>query len=222
MSTMKELPASERPIERLKRIGPDGLSTIELLAVMLQSGTTDRNAKQLAEEILDELSLHGLASAGCSQLQGFRGIGDVKAARIVAAFELSARHRERVAETVTSYEEAERLLGQALRDEEQEEFHMALLTTGNSLIDTVRIHRGSLRSLDIDTREVVRTALTHNAAAVILAHNHPGGEATPSASDTRTTKRLIDELETYDIRVLDHLIFGREETVSMRRRGDIS
>lgn len=222
MARITDLPESERPIERLHRTGADSLSTIELVSLLLRTGSRQENAKELAASVLERFPLPRMARTDVSVFMDFHGIGRTKAARLTATFELARRYHLAVSETVSSFDEAERLLGSSLRGLDQEEFHVALLTSANTVIDTTALHRGSLKSLDIDVREIVRVALTYNAAAVILGHNHPGGNAEPSEADIRTTERVERELGNYDITVLDHIIFGQDKTTSLRQQGVIS
>jgi len=222
MARITDLPESERPIERLHRTGADSLSTIELVALLLRTGSRDENAKELAASLLERFPLTRMARTEPMAFLDFHGIGRAKAARLTATFELARRYHLAVSETVSSFKEAERLLGTELRGLDQEEFHLALLSSANTVIDTTTLYRGSMTSLDIEVREIVRVALTYNAAAVIMGHNHPGGNAEPSEADIRTTERIVRELENYDVAVLDHLIFGQDGTTSLRRAGVIS
>jgi len=216
-------PEGERPREKLLRDGPAALSEAELLAVVLRSGVRGKSAVALARELLVRFgSLRGLLSADRRQLCAVSGLGPGKFAQLQAGLELSRRH---LAEglhregPLSSPGEVREYLAARLRDRPYEVFCCLYLDNRNRLITIEELFRGTIDGASVHPREVVRQAMTHNAAAVILAHNHPSGVAEPSQADEAITQRLKSALALLDIRVLDHLVIGDGRTVSFAERG---
>ena len=218
-------PENERPRERLLRDGPDGLSDAELLAIFLRVGMKGKSAVDLARDLIARFDgdLHRLCEAGVEELASVSGIGPAKASQLKAVFALAGRALARRL--------AERdLLGSpsAVRDYlrlryaslPHEVFVILMLDTQNRLIEACEPFRGTLGQTAVYPREVARLALQKNAAAVILAHNHPSGVAEPSDADIRLTRELKAALALLDIRVLDHFIVaGTGSPVSLAERG---
>jgi len=216
-------PEGERPREKLLRDGPAALSEAELLAVVLRSGVRGKSAVALARELLVRFgSLRGLLSADRRQLCAVSGLGPGKFAQLQAGLELSRRH---LAEglhregPLSSPGEVREYLAARLRDRPYEVFCCLYLDNRNRLITIEELFRGTIDGASVHPREVVRQAMTHNAAAVIFAHNHPSGVAEPSQADEAITQRLKSALALVDIRVLDHLVIGDGRTVSFAERG---
>lgn len=216
-------PEGERPRDKLLRDGPAALSEAELLAVVLRSGVRGKSAVALARELLVRFgSLRGLLSADRRQLCAVSGLGPGKFAQLQAGLELSRRH---LAEglhregPLSSPGEVREYLVARLRDRPYEVFCCLYLDNRNRLITIEELFRGTIDGASVHPREVVRQAMTHNAAAVILAHNHPSGVAEPSQADEAITQRLKSALALVDIRVLDHLVIGDGRTVSFAERG---
>ncbi len=216
-------PEGERPRDKLLRDGPAALSEAELLAVVLRSGVRGKSAVALARELLVRFgSLRGLLSADRRQLCAVSGLGPGKFAQLQAGLELSRRH---LAEglhregPLNSPGEVREYLAARLRDRPYEVFCCLYLDNRNRLITIEELFRGTIDGASVHPREVVRQAMTHNAAAVILAHNHPSGVAEPSQADEAITRRLANALALVDIRVLDHLVIGDGRTVSFAERG---
>lgn len=216
-------PESERPREKLLSQGPAALSDAELLAIFLRTGVRGQSAVELARSLITEHgSLRGLLQADRDQFCAKRGLGTAKYAQLQAALELSRRHlRERLlrGDTLTDPQATRRYLMARLRDSSHEIFACLFLDTRHRVIRYEELFHGTIDGASVHPREVVRRALQHNAAAVILAHNHPSGITEPSDADRRITMRLRDALGLIDVRVLDHFIIGDGEPVSFAERG---
>jgi DNA repair protein RadC len=200
---IRDLPAEERPLYRLHQVGAGALATTELLALVL--GTAD--APGLSVELLTRFhSIHQLARASKTQLMHVHGIGEAQAARLVAVLELCRRLQSPPADErprITSPAEAARLLTPRLRDLEQEELHVALLDTRNRVLDIRAIYKGSLNSSMVRIAEIFRPAIEAPAAAIVIAHNHPSSDPTPSPEDVTLTRQLVKAGKLLDIGVLD-------------------
>lgn len=214
-----DLPAEERPLYRLQQHGSDALSTTELLALLLGSA----DGPGLAQELLSQYgSLHQLARTSPERLKQFRGIGEAQAARLMACLALSRRLQAPPAEEktrVTSPADGANLLLPRLRHLEQEEVHVLLLDTRNYVIGTQCIYRGSLNSSTIRIGEIFRLALDATAATLILAHNHPSGDPSPSPEDIGVTRKIVEAGKLLSVEVLDHLIIGNGRFTSLKERG---
>ncbi|MCJ7450783.1 MAG: DNA repair protein RadC [Candidatus Nanohaloarchaeota archaeon QJJ-9] len=219
--TIKDLPESERPRERLKQTGPKSLSEAELLALILRTGTEKKNVKKLANELLKDLGIEGLRKAGREELKQYRGIGEVKASQILGLFELSSRRGNGREEKLESFEDAKKILEPRLTSLEQEELHAIYINSSNQIKNVKKIYRGSLREINLDTRDIVREALKTNASAVIIGHNHPEGVAEPTKKDIEATKQVKKALEKFGVKLLDHLVFGKENCTSLKREGKL-
>lgn len=221
---INEWPAPDRPRERLLAIGPAALSTRELIAILVGSGTEGRSAVDIAGELLQsaEGSLRKLASSSPRELQRVRGIGPAVAARLAGALELGRRlaregpaERSRIRGPGDVYERC----APALRDLLQEEFHVLILNTQHAVVREFVVTRGILDASVVHPREVFRTAIAESAAAVILLHNHPSGDPTPSREDREVTRQLIEAGRIIGIPVLDHVIIGDARYVSFVEAG---
>jgi DNA repair protein RadC len=213
-----DLPTEERPLYRLSHHGADTLATTELLALVL--GTAD--APGLADDILTRFgSLHQLARANKAQLMKIHGIGEAQAGRLVALLELSRRLQAPPANEkprVTSPADGANLLLPRLSHLEQEELHIILLDTRNRVLDIQAIYRGSLNSSMIRIGEIFRPAIEAPAAAIIIGHNHPSGQADPSPEDIAVTRQIVKAGKLLDIELLDHLIIGQGVYVSLKEK----
>ncbi len=228
---MKELPREERPRERLIRYGPGALSNAELLAIILRTGeaSTGRSALDLARHVLslgkargdDGEGLCFLATAAVEELSQVKGIGPAKAVQLKAAVELGRRVARvaRVRRAVNTPSQARDLLMEEMRYLEQEQFRTVLLDAKNGVISIELVSVGTLDSSPVHPREVFKMAVRKSAAALILAHNHPSGDPTPSDDDVRITRRLAETGRILGIEVLDHLVIGDNRYVSFRERG---
>lgn len=214
-----DLPTEERPLYRLRRHGSSALSTAELLALLL--GTAD--APGLSQELLQRFgSLHGLARASKEQLVRLHGIGEAQAGRLLAVLELSRRLQAPPADEklrVTSPADGANLLLPRLSHLEQEELHVLLLDTRNRVIGIRAIYKGSLNSSMVRIGEIFRPAIEAPAAAIIIGHNHPSGDPSPSPEDISVTRKIVEAGKLLDIAVLDHLVIGNGRYTSLKEKG---
>ncbi len=211
-----DLPKALQPREKFDRLGPENLSESDLLALLLRTGTAGLNVVELAEQIIMQYgSLSALSQASAAELKkDFPGIGKEKAKMLKAALEMGRRLvQENVGERprIASPEEAAAVLRERARSLDREVFWVLLLDTKNRLMaPPCEVSKGTLSSSLVHPREIFKPAIQHSAANVILAHNHPSGDPSPSANDIRITKKLIEAGKTMEIKVLDHLIIGRK------------
>lgn len=217
---IQDLPNHERPRERLIHQGPDALRTSELIAILLRTGLRGRSAVFVGEELVRRFSsLDLLARATIDELKMVPGIGRDKAIALKAAFTLARRlaiELQPEAPLVTSSDAVADLLREANRSYEVECLQVLLLNTRRRLIRVERVSQGTLDTILVHPREVFRAAILANAAAIILAHNHPSGDPTPSEADVRVTRDLVRAGQLLRIEVLDHLILGRRSHASER------
>ena len=220
---IREIPAAERPRERLALRGPGGLSTAELVAIIWGTGGRGRSAVALAEDALARHDgLTGLARATDGELEAIAGVGTVRAAQLSAAFELgrrlmadwpSARWTVRAPRDV-----ADRLVLQMGRLE-REELRVVILNTKNTVLRVATVYQGNVASSLVRVGELFRDAVRLNASGVILVHNHPSGDPTPSPDDLHLTAEVLAAGRLLDIQLLDHLVVGHDAWVSLRDRG---
>lgn len=204
----------EMPREKLRHKGADSLQNSELLAIILRTGVKGASAIVLAEKLLHEFhSLEALASASLEQLQSQKGIGGDKAIALKSAFTLAKRLAHEKMGVMPSFEEPNNVadfLREELRLLPQENLYLLLLNTRNRLIKTEVIGKGTIDSLLVHPREVFRPAIQSNAASIILVHNHPSGDPTPSEPDIRVTKEIVEAGNLLRIKVHDHIIIGKQ------------
>jgi DNA repair protein RadC len=222
MPRIKELPRSERPRERLISLGARALSNQELLALLIGSGVKGESAMTLALRVLGQTDegVVWLNSASVEELSRIRGIGDAIACRISAAIELGKRMAECWAAERLSFnspDDIAALFMEDLRYEKNEMFKILLLNVRGEMIGRELVSSGCISSSIVDAREVFRPAVRRGAAGVVLVHNHPSGNPTPSPQDVEVTKRLVAAGEVLGVNVLDHLIIGDRCFVSFRR-----
>ncbi len=221
--TVKDMPEEERPRERLARVGPQALSTMELLAILLRVGVNGENVLNLAARILSELGdLEGLAHADFAQLIAVHGLGPAKAAQLLAALELGRRvmmaaPQER--DQINMPAKAARILQALIGHQEQEHFVVLYLDTRNHILDSETLYKGSLNTSLVRVAEVFRGAVRRNCAAIIVGHNHPSGNPEPSPEDITLTRRLVEAGKLLEIELLDHIVVGYNRYVSLRERG---
>ncbi len=218
-------PEAERPRERLCWNGPEALSDAELLAIQLGSGTRGKTAVDVAREMLAAYgSLAGIAGREVGELAQHEGVGPVKAARLVAAFELTRRLRARTPGTrvvLSSPAAVHAAYGPLMEDLPREVFRVALLDAQNGLLRDRVISEGTLSASLVHPREVFKPAILEAAASVVLLHNHPSGDPTPSREDIRLTRQLVECARLLDLRIHDHVVIGHGRFVSLAERGII-
>ena len=218
-------PEGERPRERLLAHGPEALSDAELLAIYLRVGVRGKSAVDLARELIQRFdgSLSSLAEASLNELASVSGIGMAKAAQLKASFELARRaltQQMTARDTFANPGKVRDWLRLKLATRQHEVFMALWLDAQNRLIKADELFSGSLTQTSVYPREVVKTALAHNAAAVILAHNHPSGVSEPSRADEMLTKTLKEALAMVDVKLLDHFIVaGNATPLSFAERG---
>ncbi|HEY3314397.1 MAG TPA: DNA repair protein RadC [Bacillota bacterium] len=220
--TLRELPAAERPVERFLAQGPDALSEAELLAIVIRTGTRSETAVDVARRVLslDPEGLRYLVNARIEELAAVGGIGQVKAVQVKAALELGRRltagQGSRAA--IRSPKDAEAVVAERLRYQEQEHFLVVLLNTKHHVLGVELVSVGGLSSSVVHPRDIFKGPIRRNAAAVILAHNHPSGDPAPSREDIDVTKRLCEAGRLLGIEVLDHIVVGDNRYVSFREK----
>lgn len=217
--TIKELPESERPREKLENRGAGDLTDVELLSIVLRTGTQGKNVKQLSSEILNTHSLDELASRELSELKKFEGISRVKAGQLQAVGELSRRMKKSEKEKIESLSDVESVCGD-MKFLEEEILRVLYLSSGNEVLKKEQFD-GSVDSVGLEPRKIFKPALNSNSAAIILVHNHPSGEAEATDRDLQTTRELIDLGEKLRVEILDHVVVG-EEVFSIRESSKIS
>ena len=221
--SIRDWPVDERPREKLLKQGPEALSEAELIAIFLRTGIRGRSAVDIARDLLVKFgSLRGLLTADREAVCATAGLGPARYAALQASLELARRHyRElmHVGPMLTNPRSTREYLRMRLRDLDHEVFCCVYLDNRNRVITCEELFRGTIDGATVHPREVVKRALAHNAAAVILAHNHPSGVAEPSQADELITRRVKESLAAVDIHVLDHLVIGDSQCESMAERG---
>lgn len=221
--SIRDWPASDRPREKLMKQGAAGLSDAELVAIFLRTGVKGRSALDVARDLLNRFgSVRALLTAEAAELCRAPGLGVARYATLQAVLELARRHFQELMQSGPALQNPQATrdyLHMRLRDLPHEIFCCLYLDNRHRVIAFEELFRGTLDGANVHPREVVKRALRHNAAALILAHNHPSGVAEPSQADELITRRLKDALNLVDIRVLDHLIVGDGRCESFAERG---
>jgi DNA repair protein RadC len=216
-------PEAERPREKLLSLGPRALSDAELLAIFLRVGCVGKSAVDLARDLLQQYGgLRPLLEASQTEFCRGWGLGNAKYAQLQAVLEMGRRHLSatmKSGDLLTSPDLVRQYLSAQLRHQLREVFAVLFLDNQNRLIAYEELFFGTIDGASVYPRELVKRALSHNAAGVILSHNHPSGVAEPSQADVRITQRLTAALELVDVRVLDHMVVGDGEVVSFAERG---
>ena len=222
---LDDWPPGQRPRERLYWSGPDALADAELLALQLGSGVRGRSAIDVAREVLATYgSLNELAGRDAEELARVPGIGPAKAARLAATFEITRRLRARAPAarlTLGAPREVYAAFGPLMEDLQREVFRIALLDAKNGLLRDKVISEGTLSASLVHPREVFKPAILESAASIILLHNHPSGDPTPSREDLRLTRQLAEAARLMDLRIHDHVVIGRGRYVSLAEKGII-
>ena len=220
---LRDLPEDERPREKLLAKGAAALTDAELIAIFLRTGVAGKSALDLARELVDRFgSLGAIAAAECDEFTAIAGLGVAKFVQLQAAVELARRAltgEMRTADNLSSPEAVRRYLSLHLAHRPVEIFMGLFLDAQNRLITAQELFSGTLTQTSVYPREVVRSALKHNAASVIFAHNHPSGVAEPSRADETLTQALKQALSLVDVRVLDHFVVGCGSMTSFAERG---
>jgi len=220
---IRDLPASERPRERLEQYGPESLSTAELLAIVVRVGSRGESAVRLAERLLSEFGgLAGIARARIPQLSSLPGVGLAKAAQLKAAFELGKRLATSIdgpKAVVGGASDAAALVMEDLRHRQQECLAAIFLDTRNQVICVRILTVGTLTGSPAHPREVFREALAQGCASLIVCHNHPSGDPTPSKDDIALTARLVQAGELMGVPLLDHIVIGGGRYISLKEAG---
>jgi DNA repair protein RadC len=219
---IKDLPADARPREKLLARGPQALSDVELLAIVLRTGMAGKNVFQLSAELLQPNGVAGLLQASAKSLKLTKGLGPAKQAELLAVFELARRalgQQLQQREVFHTPGAIQHYLQLQLAHKNHEVFAVLFLDNQNRLLASEELFRGTLSQTSVYPREVVMRALHHQAAAVVLSHNHPSGSVQPSRADEHLTQTLKAALALVDVRVLDHIIVGQGQALSMAEQG---
>ncbi len=219
---IKDLPAEARPREKLLARGPQALSDVELLAILLRTGMAGKNVFQLAQELLGLGGISGLLKASPATFKSVKGLGPAKKAELLAVFELARRalaERLQEREAFQTPDAVKQYLQLHLAHKSHEVFAVLFLDNQNRLLAMEELFRGTLSQTSVYPREVVLRALHHQSAAVVLSHNHPSGSVQPSRADEALTHALKASLALVDVRVLDHIIVGQGQVLSMAEQG---
>lgn len=223
--TVKEMPVDIRPRERMIALGPEALSNVELLAIILRTGSQKETSLQLATKILGTTKgLRVLAEAGVEELSKFKGVGQAKAAQIKAAVELGRRVIQAAGQSrqqIKSPHDVARLLVDEMRFLDREHFRVICLNTKNYVLSIDEVSVGSLNSSIVHPRELFKKAIMRSAAGVILIHNHPSGDPAPSREDLDVTRRIVEAGRILGIEVLDHVIIGDGRYISLKEQGSL-
>jgi DNA repair protein RadC len=217
-----DLPLDDRPRERLLTHGPETLSDAELIAILLGSGVPGKNAIQLARELLQD-GMAALRRREPAQISKVFGVGPAKASRVLAAFEVARRLAANEPEQPPAYEPEvfARSLISTYAHHVQERLGAAFLDSRSRLVRQREIYVGTINHAAVSTRDIVRFALENNATAVVLYHNHPSGDPTPSAEDLMFTRKMKESLRLCDIELADHIVIGARRYYSMNQKNQL-
>lgn len=221
-ATVHDLPVDDRPRERLQKYGPEALATSDLLAIILRTGTIQENVMELAQKLLRKYGgLSGLVSAGFHELCNEYGLGTAKTAQLKAALELARRlsiedpHKRL---QVRSADDAASIFRMEMMHLDHEEMHVLILNTKNQVIEKIKSYKGTVNSSVLRAAEIYRPAVVRNCPSVIVCHNHPSGDPTPSPEDVDVTKQLVEAGKVLDIDLLDHIVIGNPRYVSLKEQ----
>ena len=225
-SRITDWPESERPREKLLNKGADALSSAEIIAILIGTGTGKTTAVDLGKSLINKFgTIEKMSQASLNELTEIPGIGPAKAITLMAAFQLSRNMHREVAEKEFNYfkqpSDVAKIFIPMLGHEKKEVFAIALLDTAGKYMGSERITVGTLNASLVHAREVFKPAIKHSAASIILVHNHPSGQLTPSAEDLKITKQIVEAGKLLDITVHDHLIITQDSYVSLKEDGYI-
>ncbi len=220
--TIRDLPQGMRPRERLRELGAASLSDSDLIAILLRTGMKGENVLSLSNRLyLSRGGLAGVAKASYGELCGVKGISEAKACQLMAAFELSRRmvslHPE-VRAVIHTSDDVSNLLKTEMAPLDQESLRVLLLNTKNEVLSKVEVYKGTVNAATIRVAELLRPAIRENCPSLIMVHNHPSGDPTPSPEDIAVTRQVRTSAETMDIELLDHVIIGAQGHVSLKDR----
>ncbi len=215
------MPDSSKPRERFLKHGPETLSDAELFAIILRTGTIYENVIDMSNRLIAEHGFDGLFDCSLKELQNIKGIGPSKAMQILAMAELGKRYSQskKPVKKITCAEDVFNYFNERLKDKKEEYFYILTLNTKNHITGEYLISKGVLDSAIIHPREIFKPAIKNSAFKIILVHNHPSGDPNPSQEDLDITKQIIAVGKHIDIKVLDHVIIGRDELWSWVERG---
>ncbi len=210
---IKDLPDSSKPRERFLKYGPEALSDAELFAIILRVGNKDENVLEVANRLIAEYGLDKLFDCSIKELRKIKGIGETKAIEILTIAEIQKRinQSKHPVKKISCAEDVFNIFHERLKDEKQENFYVLMLDTKNNIIGEQLISKGILDASIIHPREVFKPAIKNSASKIILVHNHPSGDPSPSAEDLEITNKLMKAGEELGIKVLDSVIIGKEE-----------
>ena len=220
---IRDLPEGEKPRERLRNLGPGHLSNPELIAILLRVGSKGENVVNLATRSISTFGgLAGLSRASYAEMCGLHGISDAKACQLLAAFELSRRVASLMPEdrsVIRSASDVHNLLGAELAQETQERLCVVLLNTKAEVLAVREVYRGTVDESLVRVAEVLRPAVRENCPTIVMVHNHPSGEPTPSPQDILVTRNVRQSTEMMDITLADHVVIGSRGFVSLKEKG---
>lgn len=207
---IKDLPEQNRPRERFIKYGPEALSDSELFAIILRTGSPNENVVDMSNRLIKEYGLNNLFDCSLKELQKIKGIGPSKAMQLLAMAELGKRYSQskNPVNKISCAQDVFDLVHERLKDKMQEHFYVLILNNKNNIVSEKLITKGILDASIIHPREIFKEAIRHSASKVILVHNHPSGDLTPSKEDLDITKKLEEAGQMVDIKVLDHIIIG--------------
>jgi len=218
---IKDLPESSQPRERFLKHGPEVLSDAELFAIILRTGVVGENVMEMSNRLISEFGLVNLFDCSLKELQVIKGIGPNKAMQLLAMVELGKRYdqEKNSIKKITCAEDVFKLFHRRLKDKKQEHFHIIMLDTkNNNIVEEKLISKGTLNASIIHPREIFRSAIKNSCNKIILVHNHPSGDPTPSEDDLEITKKIMEVGEEIGISVLDHVIIGDGEWWSWKEK----
>ncbi len=219
-TTIHDLPTDERPRERIARFGPSTLQTTELLAIILRTGTSKMNVIELSRYLLSTFQgLDGLLRADFAEVCRVHGMAQAKTAQLKAALEIGRRLKELQPHDrprIQSASDVFHLVGIEMTSLVQEQLRVLLLDTKNAVISVETIYQGTVNSSQVRVAEVLRPAVTRTCPSIIITHNHPSGDCTPSKEDQIVTERIFQAAKLLDIKLLDHIVIGQGRYLSMR------
>ncbi|MBV9232366.1 MAG: DNA repair protein RadC [Chloroflexi bacterium] len=221
-ATVRDIPADDRPRERLQKNGAEALSTPDLLAIILRTGTVRDNVMELAQKLLLKYGgLGGLMSAGFHELSNEYGLGMAKTAQLKAALEIGKRLNMLQPDKkyqIKSADDVANLVKMEMMYLDHEEMHVLLLDTKNQVVDYIKRYKGTVNSSVLRSAEIFRPAVVRNCPNVIVCHNHPSGDPSPSPEDIEVTQQLVEAGKVLDIELLDHIVIGNPRYASLKER----